>query len=76
MKTKKMTFDDDMLLRMVTRTGFYDAYWDLVRQKTLSGDKFTNRELFEALNEARCRRFGEPAFPSYAAFHMWLKRRG
>lgn len=72
---KTMTFDENVLQCMVTRTGFSNAYWDLVRQKTLNGDKFTNRELFEALNDARCRRFGEPAFPSYAAFHMWLKRR-
>ena len=60
---------------MVTRNGFSVVYWEEVRRRTKAGEKFTNREVFEELNGLREERFGEPAFPSYASFHMWLKRR-
>lgn len=75
---KKMTgeYDEAFLLRLVTRSGFSVAYWEEVRHRTQAGEKFTNREIFELLNDLREERFGEPAFPSYASFHMWLKRKG
>ena len=75
-KMKKTgNYDEAFLLRLVTRNGFSVAYWEEVRHRTQAGEKFTNREIFELLNDLREQRFGEPAFPSYASFHMWLKRR-
>ena len=73
---KNRNYDEDFMLRLVTRGGFAIAYWEEVRHSTQAWEKFTNREVFEKLNELREHRFGEPAFPSYASFHMWLKRRG
>lgn len=75
--TKMMTgsFSEEFLQRLVTRNGFSDAFWLTVRRLTAAGEKFTNREVFDEMNAAREKRFGEPMFPSYSAFHMWLKRR-
>lgn len=72
---KTGNFDEAFTLRLVTRRGFSVAYWEEVRRRTKAGDKFTNREVFEELNALREQLFGEPAFPSYASFHMWLKRK-
>lgn len=61
--------------RLITRSNFASVYWEIVRELTVRQEKFTNLEVFEALNELRRKTYGEAAFPSSSAFFMWLKRR-
>lgn len=70
-----MLRDERTLSRLVTRNGFADVYWGVIRALTARNEGFTYKEVFHFLNSKREEKWGEGAFPSYEAFYMWLKRR-
>ena len=76
MTTKMMTGDASSLAeRLVTRKGFMECWWEIVKELSAAKEDFTYKGVFEYLNGIRKEKYGEYAFSTYSAFHMWLKRR-
>lgn len=54
--------------RLVSAEGFIEAFYEQLRDYQASGQRVTNEDVFDALNNRFMERFGVYRFPSYNAF--------
>ena len=54
--------------RLVTDTGFINAFWERLRERRLKAPSVSQEAVFEELNEEYREVFGEDRFPSFDAF--------
>jgi hypothetical protein len=58
-------------LRLVTRGGFINVFWEELRRRRSSDRNVTQRDVYEELDARREEVYGEPLFPSFDAFRVY-----
>lgn len=65
---------DDITFMTVTRDGFVEAFWSLLKNYYSAGEKVSHRQVFDELNDRFESVFGEPRWPSFDAFLKYRDR--
>ncbi|MBQ7911902.1 MAG: hypothetical protein IJ363_14095 [Clostridia bacterium] len=58
-------------LRLVTRGGFINVFWEELRRRRSADRNVTQRDVYEELDAHREEVYGEPLFPSFDAFRVY-----
>lgn len=59
---------DEIVWRLVTRSGFAAEFWAELRRRRKVNQGASRRQVFEELNAMFEAEFGEPRWPSYDTF--------
>lgn len=55
-------------IRMLTKKGFIDLFWETLSMKRKENDKITHEEVYESLETEYMSEFGQRKYSSYNSF--------
>jgi len=65
---------DAIILKMVRKSGFVEAFWEVLSELRQFNPDISQRTVYEQLNEMYEAEFGEPRFASFDAFRKYRDR--
>ena len=70
----KMIVVSSKLIRMVTKAGFIEVFWEELQSKRRENCKVTEKAVFDEMNESFLAVFGEFRYSSYDSFRQRLNK--
>ena len=65
---------DCQIIRMFTRQGFIDVFWEELQEQRKENPKVSQRAVFDYLNQKFCDIFGEFRYSCYDTFRQRLNK--
>lgn len=66
---------DERILRMWTREGFTELFWEELRERKEQDDKVTYEDVFNELNNLFYQTVGSYRYSDYKSFQRWLNKK-
>lgn len=66
---------EELTHSLVTRAGFVDAFWRVLRARRMEDPGVTQQDVYEYLESLYEKEFGSPQFRTFGAFRKWRDRR-